>query len=197
MGPLTSNSQVKTPLGQGSLSPIAGYGNPEGLDSRESKPCRDFLEEDWVTLPIKSKYGVHELKISRTDLDLVSKGLGVVKQRTRGGHTRYVPTASKNGWYGRNSDCRFVYIMVVEKSLGRPLKKSEVVHHINGDPFDCRRENLIVMKRAEHSRIHIIMSVLYAREHFQSSSGGDQFTSLVKEVLGRNTRSIRGIYQVI
>ncbi|RLI43726.1 hypothetical protein DRO59_00045 [Candidatus Bathyarchaeota archaeon] len=109
----------------------------------------------------------------------------------------FVATASKNGRYRRNSDCRFVHILVAERALGRPLKKGEVVHHINGDPFDNRRENLIIMKQAEHSRIHIVMGVLYAQEHFQSSSGGDQFTSFVKEVLGRNTRSIRGIYQVI
>ena len=194
---MTSNSQVKTPLGQGSLSPSTGYGNPEGLDSRGSKPCRDFPEEDWITLPVRSKYGMFELKVGKADLDLVSKGLGVAKQRTKGGHMHFVATASKNGRYRRNSDCRFVHILVAERALGRPLKKGEVVHHINGDPFDNRRENLIIMKQAEHSRIHIVMGVLYAQEHFQSSSGGDQFTSFVKEVLGRNTRSIRGIYQVI
>jgi len=186
-GTLTSNGQVKTPLSQGSLSLGTGYGNPEGLGSREPKPCRDFPEEDCVVLPIESRCGAFELKIDRGDLTLISGRLKVARQRTTGGYVRFVPTTEGGP----------VYIRIVEKALGRPLKKGEVVHHINGDPFDCRRRNLLVMKNSEHLRLHWCMGTLYAWEHFRSSSGGDRLVSLVKETLGRNTRSIRGIYQVI
>lgn len=38
--------------------------------------------------------------------------------------------------------------------LGRLLKPSEIVHHINGDPTDDRIENLQLVTRAEHIDIH-------------------------------------------
>ena len=44
--------------------------------------------------------------------------------------------------------------LVMSEKLGRPLKKSEIVHHINGDRRDFRHENLEVMTRAEHIKHH-------------------------------------------
>lgn len=43
---------------------------------------------------------------------------------------------------------------LMEQHLGRALDKSEVVHHINGNKLDNQLENLIVVTRAEHKRIH-------------------------------------------
>lgn len=44
--------------------------------------------------------------------------------------------------------------LVIEEHLGRRLFPDEVVHHINGDKTDNRIENLVVMSRKEHSKLH-------------------------------------------
>ena len=46
--------------------------------------------------------------------------------------------------------------IVMEEFLDRPLLRNEVVHHINDDGKDNRIENLELMTREEHSRMHEI-----------------------------------------
>lgn len=43
--------------------------------------------------------------------------------------------------------------LVMEQKLGRALKRSEHVHHVNGDRKDNRLENLMLVTAAEHAVI--------------------------------------------
>jgi len=49
---------------------------------------------------------------------------------------------------------RHEHRVVAEMMIGRPIRADEVVHHINGDFRDNRPENLRVMTRSEHTRMH-------------------------------------------
>lgn len=62
-------------------------------------------------------------------------------------HGAYLRIKLKNGW-------KYYHRWIVEKSIGRELKREEQVHHINFDSSDNRIENLVVLSRSEHLRLH-------------------------------------------
>ena len=51
--------------------------------------------------------------------------------------------------YGRHQ-----HRIVVEKMLGRKLKKGEIVHHIDGDKHNNASSNLKVTTQSKHIKIH-------------------------------------------
>ena len=59
-----------------------------------------------------------------------------------------------------NGKCIDEHRKVMQDLLGRKLSVDEVIHHINGDKSDNRVENLQILSRSEHSRIHMIGRVV-------------------------------------
>lgn len=49
---------------------------------------------------------------------------------------------------------RIEHRAVAEAKIGRPLRRGEHVHHINGDRTDNRPENLDVLSRSQHTSLH-------------------------------------------
>ena len=48
----------------------------------------------------------------------------------------------------------FDYTIAAEDKIGRRLRDGEIVHHIDGNPLNCKPENLEVMTQSEHARLH-------------------------------------------
>jgi hypothetical protein len=44
--------------------------------------------------------------------------------------------------------------LIMEEQLGRKLHRNEVVHHIDGNRWNNSPDNLCVMTRSEHARLH-------------------------------------------
>ena len=63
---------------------------------------------------------------------------------------------SWNGYAFCHVDHRGVRVhrQIMEEALGRKLEKGEIVHHLNGLRADNRLDNLRIMTRAEHLRLH-------------------------------------------
>lgn len=66
------------------------------------------------------------------------------------------PKLQKNGYMTIQIANQKYYIhrLVMESHLGRKLEDYETVHHINGDKTDNRIDNLRIMSKKEHLRLH-------------------------------------------
>lgn len=95
----------------------------------------------------------------RTRLDQLANGLGKFCGRKcanqlkkwRGG--RHIERGYVKIYTG-NERYEFEHRLVVEKHIGRKLRKDEVVHHINRIKTDNRIENLQIVSPSEHRAIH-------------------------------------------
>lgn len=66
---------------------------------------------------------------------------------------------------------RSVHVVVMENRLGRQLLPDECVHHIDGDPANNDINNLALLTRSGHSKLHRLQDSLAGIERERNQNG--------------------------
>ena len=74
-------------------------------------------------------------------------------------------TYETGGYFYRNG--KPLHRIIAERVLGRPMKETERIHHVNMDKKDNRNGNLLICDQSYHQWIHQRMAQKYAEEHFK------------------------------
>lgn len=143
---------------------------------------RNFLYQEYITkeksiVQLKREYGWHENTIRRWlhyhNINIRQYDHPIVRQQkskpTKENHPRwrgfvtnngyryvYIPNHPKANKHGYVSESR----VVAESKIQRPLKDTEIVHHINGKRCDNKPDNLFVCTRGEHRDIHATIDLI-------------------------------------
>lgn len=103
----------------------------------------------------------------------------------------YPKAMTSDNWLG------YVYehIVVAEKSLGRALRTNEVVHHLDGARDNNKVNNLLVLERGQHAKLHAWLdrgapgAVMPRSNRVNSTKPKSHLVSAVCEICGASLQA--------
>lgn len=127
------------------------------IADRYESPRRPCANCQCIIADVRTDLGNHELKSKKycTTYCMASASTGRPRgkranNRTTGGYLISDVVKGKTQ-----------HVAIAEQALGRPLKRGEVVHHINGIKTDNRNCNLLICTRGYHQWLHAEMGRRY------------------------------------
>ncbi|MBU0513640.1 MAG: HNH endonuclease [Proteobacteria bacterium] len=100
--------------------------------------------------------GQHQIGRTRTFSEEHKKNISLGRKRWAEDHARGVrktPSGYLEFTRGEHKG-RAVHVVMMEQLIGRRIRPQEIVHHVDGDRGNNKIDNLWLMTRSEHSRLH-------------------------------------------
>lgn len=108
-----------------------------------------FEKEIWFNRNLKQYFLNKQINEYIKDCAAIvgDKKIHILKRKRNGQIKRYY-------CYFSNKRRVYEHVLLIEQQIGRKLFRDEVVHHIDGNSLNNNINNLILLTRDEHSRLH-------------------------------------------